>query len=343
MATIHDVAKLAGVAPITVSRVINNSGYINDKTRKKVEAAIDKLGYVPNILARSLKSKRTNTLALVFTDITNPFFTILARGVEDTAGEAGFNVIFCNTDESQEKEDKYVQVILQKQVDGILLVPAGSNTKSIKIIKDQGTPLVVLDRRIDKADVDIVRGDSEGGARQLTQHLINLGHRRIAIINGPRNVSTAEDRLIGYKRAMEDNGLKEYIQSYYGGFTQASGNDLTRKIFADDPKPTAIFAANNVIAIGALRALIEMGFNVPNDVALVSFDDIPENLTPFPFMTVVSQPSYELGKKATELLISRINNNSNLDYQDIVFPVEFFERASSGKPLKMKKTTSTDL
>jgi len=333
MATIHDVAKLAGVAPITVSRVINNSGYINENTREKVEAAIVKLGYVPNVLARSLKSKRTNTLALVFTDITNPFFTIIARGVEDTAGDAGFNVIFCNTDESQEKEDNYVQVILQKQVDGILLVPAGSNTKSIQIIKDQGTPLVILDRRIDSTDVDIVRGDSIGGARLLTQHLIDLGHRHIALINGPKNVSTSEDRLIGYKQVMEENGLKGNIQGYYGNFSQASGDNLTRIIFEKEPKPTAIFATNNLIAIGALRALNELGYRIPNDVALVSFDDIPENLTMFPFMTAVSQPSYEMGKSATELLISRIKNGSNTDYREIIFPVVFIKRDSSGSAI----------
>jgi LacI family transcriptional regulator len=339
MATIHDVAKLAGVAPITVSRVINNSGYINDKTRKKVEAAIAKLGYVPNILARSLKSKRTNTLALIFTDITNPFFTILARGVEDTAGDAGFNVIFCNTDESQEKEDNYIQVILQKQVDGIILVPAESNTKSIQIIKDQGTPLVVFDRRIANADVDVVRGDSEGGAKQLTQHLIDLGHRRIAIITGSRDVSTAEDRLIGYKKAMEENGLKNNIQSYYGKFTQASGNSLTRIIFEKNPKPSAIFAANNMIAIGVLRALYELGFRVPDDIALVSFDGIPDNLTMFPFMTTVSQPAYDMGKTATELLISRIKNVSGAGYKEIVFPVEFIKRESSGGPVYGKEST----
>ncbi|MCJ7519802.1 MAG: LacI family transcriptional regulator [Anaerolineaceae bacterium] len=333
MATIHDVAKKAGVAPITVSRVINNSGYISDKTRKNVEAVITELGYVPNILARSLRSKRTNTLALVFTDITNPFFTILARGVEDTASSAGFNVIFCNTDESQEKEDNYIQLLLQKQVDGILLVPAGSKTKSIRVIQEQNTPLVILDRHVSNSNVDIVRGDSEGGAYQLTKFLIDLGHRRITIISGPRDVSTAEDRLLGYKRAMEEFGLNENIQSYYGSFSQASGFELTRKIFLHDPKPTALFAANNLMAIGALKALREIGLIVPDDVALVSFDDIPENLSIFPFMTVVAQPSYELGKRATELLISRIKNDSTLDIQEIIYPVKFFERASSGNPI----------
>ena len=336
MATIYDVAKLADVAPITVSRVINNSGYVSDKVRKKVNAAIAELGYVPNILARSLKSKKTNTLALVFTDITNPFFTILARGVEDTASGAGFNVIFCNTDESQEEEDNYIQLLLQKQVDGILLVPAGSNTKSIGLIQEQKTPVVVLDHRVPGASVDIVRGDSEGGAYQVTKFLINLGHHRITILSGPQDVSTAEDRVQGYKRAMKDNGLENNIQFSYGKFSQESGYAVTRDIFSKDPKPTAVFAANNLIALGLLKALLDLGLKVPADVAIVSFDDIPDNLTHDPFFTVVRQPSYELGKKATELLITRIKNDreQDSDYQEIVFPVEFIERASSGGILK---------
>lgn len=333
MANIHDVAKKAGVAPITVSRVINNSGYASDEVREKVIAAIAELGYVPNILARSLKSKRTNTLALVFTDITNPFFTILARGVEDTASDAGFNVIFCNTDESQEKENNYIQLLLQKQVDGIVLVPAASNTKSIDLIQDQGTPLVVVDRSVPRNNVDVVRGDSEGGAYELTQFLIKLGHRHISILCGPIDVSTAEDRLKGYQRAMRENGLDDFIEHNYGRFTQQSGSEQTQRLFTKKPYPTAIFAANNLIAVGALSKLRDLGFKVPDDVAMVSFDDIPENLTPDPFFTVVKQPSYELGKKATELLISRIKEGreSETDYQEIIFPVEFIERESSGK------------
>jgi len=336
MATIHDVAKKAGVAPITVSRVINNSGYVSGKMRAKVNAAIDELGYVPNVIARSLKSKRTNTIALVFTDITNPFFNVMARGVEDTASDAGYNVIFCNTDESQEKEDNYIQLLLQKQVDGILLVPAGSSTKSIHIIHGQKTQVVVLDRRISNARVDVVRGDSEGGAYLLTKYLIDLGHRRIAVMSGPENVSTAKDRVGGYQKAMKENGLDGNIQVCFGRFTQESGIRSTQTVFAEDPNPTAIFAANNVIAVGILTALREMGLNVPDDVALVSFDDFPENLTLFPFLTVVTQPSYEMGKTATEMLIKRIKENANLeaDPEEVVFPVKFIERASSGTRLK---------
>ena len=167
--TIQDVARLAGVAPITVSRVINRSGYISQETRERVETAIAELDYVPNTLARSLRSRRTLTLALVLTDITNPFFTSVARGVEDTASDAGFTVIFCNTDENEAEEQKYLQVLLQKKVDGMLLVPARSTAKSVEYIQKQNTPVVVLDRRIPQAKSDSVRCDSELGAYQLVQ------------------------------------------------------------------------------------------------------------------------------------------------------------------------------
>src|SRR6185369_8071242 len=163
---------------------INNSGYIHQKTREKVEQAIAELGYVPNALARSLRFKQTKTLALVLTDITNPFFTTLSRGVEDVASERGFSVIFCNTDESHEEETEYLNVVARKQVDGILLVPAFSSRDSIDFLRDCGIPFVLLDRRIPDLQVDIVRCDSAEGAYQLIRHLIEQGHRRIVALTG---------------------------------------------------------------------------------------------------------------------------------------------------------------
>ncbi len=335
MPTIHDVAKRAGVAPITVSRVINHADYVSDGVRERVNRAIEELGYVPNVIARSLKSKRTDTLALVFTDITNPFFNILARGVEDAASEAGYNVIFCNTDENQAQEDDYIQLLLQKQVDGILLVPADSHSRSIERILRQKTPLVVIDRKVDY-DVDLVRGDSEAGGYQLTSYLISLGHKRIAFLSGSEKVSTSVDRVQGYQRAMREHGLEAFLDFHYGQYSQESGAQLTRKIFSRPETPTAIFAGNNFIAIGALTVLREMKIRVPEDVAVVSFDDIPETLAYFPFLTVVVQPPYEMGQKATELLIARIRDEGEipLEVQNIVFPVEMIIRESSGKPLK---------
>ncbi len=338
MATIHDVAKKAGVAPITVSRVINNSGYVSDELRKRVNEAIEELGYVPNVLARSLKSKRTNTIALVFTDITNPFFNILARGVEDAASDLGYTVIICNTDESQEQEDKYIQLLLQKQVDGFLLVPADVASKSIERIRQQNTAVVVIDRRIDDAPADIVRGDSEGGAYQLTKYLIDLGHERIALLSGPHKVSTSVDRVRGYQRAMLEHGLKEAVDFHYGGYTQDSGRSITEKLFSQAAPPTAIFGGNNLIAIGALAALREMHIQVPEEVAVVSFDDIPESLTPNPFLTAIAQPPYRIGQEATKILVSRIKNGAvdPNDYREVVFPVKLIVRESSGERLNEK-------
>ena len=332
MPTIHDVAKLAGVAPITASRVINDSGYASEKTRKRVQAAVKKLGYVPNTLARSLRSRRTSTLALVVTDITNPFFTLIARSVEDTARAAGFSVIFCNTDESEAKQDEYVNILLQKQVDGILLVPARSRLHSVKFIQAHGASVVLLDRRVPGAATATVLADSEGGAYQLTQLLVKLGHQRIAILTGPEGVSTAEDRVAGYQKALAEAGFRQAAGLvHYGDFNQSSGYEMVRQALAAQPRPTAIFAANNFIAIGVLKALQDIGLRVPEDMAVVAFDDLPPTLVTFPFLTVAAQPAYEMGKTATNLLLAQLGGSKS--HEEIVLPVEIILRKSSGEAL----------
>jgi LacI family transcriptional regulator len=330
MANIQDVAKKAGVAPITVSRVINNSGYASQATRKRVEAAIAELGFVPNTLARSLRSGHTNTLALVMTDITNPFFTTLARGVEDTASAAGYTVIFCNTDESEEKERQYLQVLLQKRVDGILLVPARSAPFSVRFVQEHDTAVVVVDRRVPEVKADVVRCDSEGGAYQLAKLLVRQGHRRIAMFSGPHGVSTSEDRVSGCLRAFAEAGLGEdACQVYYGAFTQENGYALTQQVMAANPRPTAEFAGNNFIAIGTQKALRDLGLHVPEDIALVGFDDLPPALVTFPILTVAAQPAYAMGQKATELLLARLSGNAPEEWQEIILPTEIIVRQSS--------------
>src|SRR6266496_3319090 len=204
MPTVLDVAKRAGVAPITVSRVINNSGYISQATRERVEAAVKELGYVPNTLARGLRSKQTRTLALVVTDITNPYFTLMARGVEDVAGSSNYSVVYCNTDESEAKEEKYANLLAQRQVDGALLVPSGGNVKTINFLLSNGIVVVALDRCVPGMEVDSVRCDSQDGAYRLIKLLISLGHKRIATITGPKDVSTSIDRVTGYQRALRE-------------------------------------------------------------------------------------------------------------------------------------------
>jgi LacI family transcriptional regulator len=330
MPNLLDIAKHAGVAPITVSRVINNSGYVSQSTRERVEASVKELGYVPNTIARGLRSKRTHTLALVVTDITNPYFTSMARGVEDVAGASNYTVIYCNTDESEAKEEKYANMLAQRQVDGVLLVPSRGNVKTIKFLKSNEIDVVVLDRRVSGEDADIVYSDSKNGASRLTKLLIGLGHKRIAIIAGSRGVSTSEDRVIGYQQALVEAGLGSNELVYYGAFNEQSGYQLANQAMMQTPKPTAIFGGNNFVAMGAIRAMHDLNLNVPGDVSVVGFDDLPEFMFTKPFLTVARQPAYEMGRLAAELLLKRITGEMLGEHREFVLPVEIVVRESSG-------------
>jgi LacI family transcriptional regulator len=329
MPTVLDVAKRAGVAPITVSRVINNSGYISQETRERVEAAVKELGYVPNTLARGLRSKRTRTLALVVTDITNPYFTLMARGVEDVAGASNYSVVYCNTDESEAKEEKYANLLAQRQVDGVLLVPSCGNVKTIKFLLSNDITVVALDRRLSGVEIDSVRSDSLDGANRLINLLIGLGHKRIAMITGPVDVSTSIDRVTGYQRALAEADLGENELVYYGEFNQESGYEFTKQAIMHLPKPTAIFGANNFITIGIIKALHDLKIEVPGDVSVVGFDDLPESMLVAPFLTVAAQPAYEMGRMATELLLKRVSGELSDGYQQLVLPTAIIERGST--------------
>ena len=319
---------------MTVSRVINNSGYISQETRERVEAAIAELGYVPNALARSLRFKQTQTIALVLTDITNPFFTTLARGVEDAASEQGFSVMFCNTDESRSEEIEYLNVLVQKQTDGVLLVPASGSAESLSFLRSQGVPVVVVDRRVPGFQVDMVRCDSEEGAHALVSHLIELGHRRIAALMGPETISTAADRLAGYYRALAESGLSsEPSLVLHDRYSQKGGYRMAQKALESTPRPTALFAGNNLIAVGVLRALRDAGLRVPEDISVASFDDVPESLVMDPFLTVVTQPAYEMGRQATGLLLDRLAGEGPAEVREIVLPTELVVRKSTA-PVK---------
>ena len=326
MPTIQDVAKHAGVAPMTVSRVLNNNGYVSDEKRQRVEAAIRELNYIPNALGTSLRMKRTQTLALVVSDITNPFWTTLARGVEDTANQHGYHIIIGNTDESPQKQKSYLLFLQKKQVDGFLIVPT-----STPFLDQLRVPFVVLDRRIGEQKIDTVRCDSVGGAYELTKYLLQLGHRHIAIITGRQDHSTACDRVAGFQKAIEEIGLADLPQQiYWGEFNQKTGYDYTQQILRTEPRTTAIFATNNFIAIGTMLALRERGIQVPEQMSVVAFDDLPAAITFDPFLTVAAQPAYEMGRQATQLLLSRLSGTAPAAPQEIVLPVEIIIRRSTG-------------
>jgi LacI family transcriptional regulator len=333
MSTIKDVARLAGVSPMTVSRVINSSGYASQDARARVERAVAELGFVPNALARHLRSKRTRTLALVISDITNPFFTTIARGVEDIAAAHDFAVMFCNTDESEAEEIAYLQMLLQRQIDGVLLVPASDSGKSLRLLQRHSVPVVVLDRRVSSPRVDQVRSDSEGGAYQLVRHLIELGHRRIAMLTGHRNISTSADRAAGYRRALAGLGMEfDERLVLYEGFGVEAGYRMACQVLDIHPRPTALFAANNFIAFGAIRALREAGLRIPEAMSLVAFDDLPDEWLIDPFLTVVDQRAYQMGKEAAELILERVAGVGRPTRRSIILPVDFIVRRSSAPP-----------
>ncbi len=333
MTTIRDVAHRAGVSTMTVSRVVNKSGYTSDETRSRVERAIDDLGYVPNALARHLRSKQTRTVALVLSDITNPFFTTMARGVEDFAAANEFAVMFCNTDESEAEEMASLHMLIERQIDGVLLVPGGSSAAPFQLLRRHGVPVVVLDRRAASRGVDQVRSDSEDGAYQLTRHLLDLGHRRIALLSGRRTISTAADRIAGYRRALAEVGVPFDARLVRNaGFSTRAGYAMAREVIDAQPRPTAIFAANNFIAFGAIPAIREAGLAVPDDISVVCFDDVPSAWLVDPFLTCVEQDAYSMGRQAAELLLTRLASSRPVRRRSIILPVRLLVRRSSAPP-----------
>ena len=257
MSTINDVAKRAGVSAVTVSRVINDTGNVSAATREKVERAIEELGYVPSVMARSLRSKRTRTLALIVSDITNPFWTTIARGVEDAAQSSDYSVFLYNTDENPVKQRRCLDVVVAQRVDGVIIAPYDSDAQNLAKLRQRNVPTVVVDRRIEGWDVDSVYGDSVSGAKALVHHLVSLGHRRIAVLAGPAGTSTAEDRVTGYCMALAEAGISiDHRLIRRGEYRIASGEELAGRVLDEGLGPTAVFAANNSLAVGVIQALM---------------------------------------------------------------------------------------
>ena len=329
MTTLRDVARRAGVSPMTVSRVVNGSGQVSPDLRERVEQALTETGYIPNTVARNLRTRRTDTIALLMPDMTNPFFTALAHGVETSAREVGISLIIANSDEREDEEQRLVQVLLQRQVDGILLIPAGAGAEAIGRCRAHDVPVIIVDRRPGTPGVDVVRADAEEGAFQLGRLMAGLGHRRMAVLTGPASVPTAVDRAVGFGRALvEDAGLPA-PSVVYGAFTIESGHAMTMAVMEQALRPTALFAANNFIAIGVLHALEELGLGVPADVAVVGFDDLPPAMVTFPFLTVAAQPAFELGRQSVAVLLDRLADPGR-PAQEVVLPTEIVVRRSSG-------------
>jgi LacI family transcriptional regulator len=335
MITIYDVAKKANVSPMTVSRVINNSPLISEKTRNKVETVIRELDYIPNKQARSLISKKTKLVSLVISDISNPFFTNIARGAEDKALQAGYQLLLGNSDEQAEKESRYCDLLLSTGVDGVLICPAGDQSlANLRKLAKRKVPFVLIDRFVDGIASDLVLGDNTETTRKLVKHIAEKGHRRIALINGPSTVSNAREREQAFYEAMRLNGLQVdpalIIETHY---RQSNLPDIIGTLVNIEPssRPTAILAANNFIGVNTVIALRKLGIRVPEDTAVACFDN-PEPIPDYnPFLTVAMQPAYDMGYMGMQMLLERIEGTAPASYRKIVLPSEIIPRASTDK------------
>lgn len=324
--TMKDVAKWAGVSTITVSRVVNGTGYVHPSTRAKVDAAIAALHYIPNQMASSLRSRQTCILALVLPTITNSFWTTLARGAEDEAGARGYSIFLCNTDDDPAKEGRYLEVLLRHRVDGVVIVPTAGSAAALRRLQHHQMAFVQLHRKVEGIESDVVRGDSRGGAFALTRNLLDAGRRQIAYVGGPLSTFTGRDRLAGYEEALAREGIAiDPALVKIGAYRQQTGYVLVKELLRPDARPEALCIANSQLAIGALHALTEAGIRMPHDIAVASYYDIPALDDYTPFMTTAIQPAYEIGRLGVSRLLERIAGAPGAA-QEIILPNRILAR-----------------
>lgn len=332
MVRLQDVARRSQVSAATVSRVINHPERVHAETRARVERAIRELGYRPSRVARRLRVERgpSRLIGVLLSDIQNPFFAELARGVEDVAHARGYAVLLGNSDEDEAKERRYLEVMRAELVDGIILPPASDRDAAAVELVRAGAPLVCVDRRLGRERVDSVVIDNVRGAYDATAHLVRLGHRRIAFIEGRPRISTSRERLEGYAKALADHGVEPDAGLVrQGDSRQGSGRRLAAALLDLPDPPTALLVGNNLMTLGALEAIHERGLRIPGDVAIVGYDDMPWALAFDPPLTAVRQPGYELGRRAAELLLQRLDEPSRSTTIVLLQP-ELIVRGSCG-------------
>jgi LacI family transcriptional regulator len=330
MATIREVAEKVGVSMTTVSHVINDTRFVSPDVRQRVLAAMQELHYRPNAVARSLRQGRTQTIGLILPDSSNPFFAEIGRSIEDAAFQQGFSVILGNTQGDTKRENMYVDVFSKKQVDGILFVATGDHADSLQFLQRREMPVVVVNRNLNGIDVDQVFTDNHQGGYQATRHLIDLGHRRIACIAGPSDLTLGADRVVGYSQALEEASLAyDAALVMAGDYQPASGYAVTERLLALAAPPTALFACNDLMAIGALRALAHHGRRVPAEVSVIGFDDIELARFTNPPLTTIAQDKVATGAQAVNTLVARISAN-DLTLVHRVLPTRLVVRESTG-------------
>lgn len=305
--TIHQVAKLAGVSIATVSRVLNNEDLVSEELRLKVQKAIEQIDYHPNRAARNLRAGTVQKIGAIFSDISNPFFTSILTGIEGSLNEAGYVLIIGNTNADAKKEQQHIKAFYEEGVAGMIIASSMQLSSQFQLIMDSGIPLLAIDRVPEGLRVDTVTINNFEAARDATRYLLSLGHKKIAFIGGPNHISTASLRCAGYRRALEEAG--NYAPEIENGkFKQSGGFFAMEQLLEKSIKPSAVLVANNVMTLGALEAIHKHNLHIPDQIALVGFDDMPWATSLQPPLTVVAQPTFEMGEIAARLLIDRIKN-----------------------------------
>lgn len=331
MITIRDVALHAQVSVTTVSHVVNGTRFVSEEAKARVQAAIAALNYVPSAVARSLKSSRTHTVGMMIPNNSNPYFAEIIRGIEDACFMAGFNVILCNSDDDPHKQAAYVRVLSEKQIDGLIVLSSGGDPELLDTLRSATMPQVVVDREIDDLAADLVEVDHEGGARLAVEHLIGLGHTRVACIAGPLVLSSARQRVQGWRAALEAAGLEHGDALIAdGAFTAEGGHAAMRALLAQ--RPGAVFASNDLMAIGAICAAAEAGLRVPQDLSVIGFDDIALAAFSNPPLTTIAQPKHQTGELAARLLMQRIAEPGRPLQREILRPTLVARRSTERAP-----------
>jgi DNA-binding LacI/PurR family transcriptional regulator len=333
---IYDVARDARVSVFTVSAVINGKDHVGTLLKKRVEAAIQKLGYRPNSLAQSLANEHTKTIGVIVPDISNPFFPMVVRGAEDTAQKRGYTILLCNSDGLPEKEELYLDLLISKRVDGILLTksPGDLNPRILRVLNEMQLPTVLMMRTYPSLTKDAVVTDDLLGSFQAVSHLARVGHRKIAMVGGPLSISNGRARLQGFKKALKANGLKYHPELVYeGDYRVDSGHTAGLSILPH--RPDAVFAANFLMTVGFLLAAQELRMRCPEDFGLVTLDDYPWLQLFNPPLTAVELPKYEVGRAATELLLDRIDGKTSEGTTQKIAP-QMYVRESCGFGLRTR-------
>ncbi|MEB3102938.1 catabolite control protein A [Ferviditalea candida] len=327
--TIYDVAREAGVSMATVSRVVNNNPNVKPQTRKKVFEAIERLGYRPNAVARGLASKKTTTVGVVIPDISNPIFSEVARGIEDIANMYHYNIILCNADKKKEKEIRVINTLLEKQVDGLLFMGGAITDEHIQAFKTATVPVVLCATTDESGTIPSVDIDHQAAAFDAVNLLIQYGHRSIGMISGTlQDPSNGNARYLGYKQALDKAGIpfnENYVR--IGNYKYESGIEVTKYFLELPNRPTAIFVANDEMAIGTVHAIQDAGLKVPDDISVISVDNIRMASMVRPQLTTVAQPMYDIGAVSMRLL-TKLMNKESVDRSKVVLPHEVIIRES---------------